>query len=168
MVDIIEVSAVLAATGVLVGLIYYLMDIRNQAMVGKTDLFMKVYSIWGSGRFSKAVRKLLAVEVKNYDDFVKKHGPVVSLEPEPSEIWLAIDLIGWFFNEIGFLMNEKLISEKSVHKFLGYWVIIAWEKERPLIYGWRKEFNMPESFSWFEYLYNEMKKREQKLQQSKV
>jgi hypothetical protein len=32
---------------------------------------------------------------------------------------------------------------------------------RPLIYGWRKEYNMSESFSWFEYLYNEMRKIEQ-------
>ncbi len=68
---------------------------------------MEVYSIWGSGRFSKAVRKLLAIEVKDYDDFVRKHGPVVSVEPEPSEIWLDIDLIGWFFNEIGFLVDEN-------------------------------------------------------------
>ena len=43
MVDIVEVSAVVAATGVLVGLVYYLLDIRNQAMIRKTDLFMKVY-----------------------------------------------------------------------------------------------------------------------------
>jgi hypothetical protein len=32
----------------------------------------------------------------------------------------------------------------------------------------RKVRNRPEMFGWFEYLYNEMKKREQKLQQSKV
>jgi len=135
MVDIETVSIVVAAATVAAGIIYSSMQLREQTRTRQTDLFMKVYSIWGSGRFSKAVRKLLAIEVKDYDDFVKKHGPVVSLEPEPSEIWLDIDLIGWFFNEIGFLVNEKLISKKSVHKFLGYWVMIAWEKEKPLIYG---------------------------------
>jgi hypothetical protein len=34
--------------------------------------------------------------------------------------------------------------------------------------GLRKESNQPEMGKWFEYLYNEMKKGEQKLQQSKV
>jgi hypothetical protein len=29
--------------------------------------------------------------------------------------------------------------------------------------GWRKHFNMPQMSEWFEYLYNEMQKREQKL-----
>jgi hypothetical protein len=31
----------------------------------------------------------------------------------------------------------------------------------PIILGYRKEFNQPEAGKWFEYLYNEMKKREQ-------
>jgi hypothetical protein len=37
-----------------------------------------------------------------------------------------------------------------------------------LVYGWRKQYNIPESFYWFEYLYNEMKKRKQQLQQEGV
>jgi hypothetical protein len=159
--DVTSVSAIVAAVGVLVGVVLTVLELRNLVKQRQTDLFMKVYSIFGSGKFSKAVRRLLATEVKNYDDFVRKHGSVVSIEPEPAQIWLDIDLIGWFFNEMGFLVNEKLVSEKLVCKLLGYWVIILWEKMRPLIYGWRKEYNMSESFSWFEYLYNEMKRREQ-------
>jgi hypothetical protein len=165
-VDIQTVSITIASVGVFIATIYYILQIRHQTKLRQTDLFMRLYSAWGSVRFRMAAKRFLAIEVKNYDDFVKKHGPAASAEP--SEIWLDIDRIGWFFNEIGFLVNERLINEKSVHKLLGYWVIKAWEKEKPLIYAWRKEWGLPESFHWFEYLYNEMKKREQKLQQSKA
>lgn len=158
-VDIIEISAIVAAAGVLVGVIYYVLDIRYQTRARKTDLLMKVYSIWGSTRFHNAITVFLATEVADNDSFVKKYGPIVSAESP--KIWADIDLIGTFFNEIGFLVNEKLISQKSVHDFLGYWVIITWEKMKPLVHGWRKQYNIPESYRWFEYLYNEMQKREQ-------
>jgi hypothetical protein len=34
--------------------------------------------------------------------------------------------------------------------------------------GTRKQLKTPDSYTFFEYLYDEMKKREQKLQQSKI
>jgi hypothetical protein len=39
---------------------------------------------------------------------------------------------------------------------------MAWEKVKPLVEGFRKQSKMPKAFEWFEYLYNEMKKREQR------
>ena len=67
-----SVSAIVAAVGVLVGVVLTVLELRNLVKQRQTDLFMKVYSIFGSGKFSKAVRRLLATEVKNYDDFCQK------------------------------------------------------------------------------------------------
>jgi hypothetical protein len=39
---------------------------------------------------------------------------------------------------------------------------------KPVAEGVRKQKNTAEVHEWFEYLYNEVKKREQKLQQSKA
>jgi hypothetical protein len=47
-----------------------------------------------------------------------------------------------------------------VDELVGYWAIKNWETIKPLVYGWRKEYGIPESYKWFEYLYNELKKRE--------
>jgi hypothetical protein len=38
----------------------------------------------------------------------------------------------------------------------------------PVLIGTRKQYSTPGTYEWFEYLYNEMKKREQKLQQSEA
>jgi len=49
MLDIASISTVVAAGGVLVGVVYYLLDVRNQAMIRKTELITKLYShLYGS------------------------------------------------------------------------------------------------------------------------
>jgi len=163
MVDIPTVSIVIATTSVVAGVIYYSFMLRNQAKARQMDLFMRLYLTWGSEDMKKAFGRFMALKIKDYDDFVKKYGPIISAEPERerSQVWEDIDRIGWFFNGIGLLVHRKFVDIKLVDDFLGYGVILAWEKIKPLVYGWRKQYNMPKSFGWFEYLANEMKKREQ-------
>jgi hypothetical protein len=43
MVDITEISAMIAAAGVLVGVVYYILDMRNQTRMSQTDLTMRLY-----------------------------------------------------------------------------------------------------------------------------
>ena len=158
MVDIQTISIAIASAGVFAAAIYYIFQIRHQDRMRHLDLFMRLYSIWGSEDYLEAHRRFPAIEVKDYDSFVKKHGQVT----EPSQIWNDIDRVGWFFNELGFLVKEKIVHIKLVDELLGYWVIKNWENiYKNLIYGARKQYNIPESYHWFEYLYNEMKKREQ-------
>ena len=45
-------------------------------------------------------------------------------------------------------------------------ISMTWEKIKPIVKGIRKQLNKPKFYSWFEYLYNEMQKREQRLQQT--
>jgi hypothetical protein len=122
------------------------------------DLFMRLYSTWGSEDMLNAHRRFMVLKVESYDSFVKGHGPVT----ESSQIYSDIDRIGWFFNLMGFLVKEKIVHIKIVDELLGYWVIRNWETIKPLVYGWRKQYDIPESYQWFEYLYNEMKKRQQR------
>jgi hypothetical protein len=44
MVDNTEISAFVAAAGVLIGVVYYILDMRNQTRIRKTDTLMKLYS----------------------------------------------------------------------------------------------------------------------------
>jgi len=164
MVDIQTVSIVIAATSVVAGVIYYSFMLRNQAKARQMDLFMRLYLTWGSEDMKKASGRFLALKIKDYDDFLKKYGPIISADPERerSQICEDIDRIGWFFDGIGLLVYRKFVDIRLVDDFFGYGIVLAWEKMKPLVYGWRKQYNMPKSFEWFEYLANEMKKRESK------
>jgi len=59
-------------------------------------------------------------------------------------------------------VHEGFVNIKLVQGlFHAQGVIMMWEKLKPVVEGVRKTFGFPESYAWFEYLYNEMKKREQ-------
>jgi hypothetical protein len=95
---------------------------------------------------------------------VKKYGPWFSDEPAHK----AMAMVAMFFDGVGVLLYKKLIDKSLIYDLFSTAIRVFWEKMKPVMLGLRRESNDPKVFEWFEYLYNEMKKREQKLQQSKV
>jgi hypothetical protein len=101
---------------------------------------------------------------KNYDDFMNKYGSENNLEAWTS--WLSI---GAFFNGVGVLVKRGKIDIDLVEELLANAVLIAWFRMSPIILGWRerdpqfkglgRSGNYP-FLHGFEYLYNEIKKRE--------
>jgi ribosomal protein L14E/L6E/L27E len=156
MVDLTEISAVVAAAGVLVGVVYYILDMRHQSKVRQTDLVMGLYSTFNSLEFQKTWEEILKREAKDLNDYEKKYGQAEILA------------VGMFFEGIGILLKRRLIDIELVDDMFTTPVKRTWEKLRNITLEARKVRNEPTDFEWFEYLYNEMKKREQKLQQSKA
>ena len=68
---------------------------------------------------------------------------------------------------LGILLLNKLVDVDMVAKTFGFPIKTTWEKIKPLIEGGRKTYG-PALSDAFEYLYTEMMKREQKLEQSKA
>jgi len=163
-VDITEISAVVAAAGVLVGIVYYILEIRHQtkarqdmAKTAQADLLMTLYMTWGSDDMRKAVQSSMVLEdeYKDYDNFVKKYGSA-------SQAWVDINKMLWFINGVGFLVHEGFLDLKlGLGLFYAQGLIRMWEKWKPFVEGQRRTLGIPESYGWFEYLYNELKKREQ-------
>ena len=164
MVDIQTVSIAIASAGVLIAAIYYVLQIRHQtkarqdtARTRQADLLMRLYSTWGSDDLQRATYTVFDLKFKDYDDYVKKYGSVVSETPAI----VAVFRVGWFFNGIGVLLQSNLADIELIDKLFGYMVIWLWEILKPIVEAERKATNQPKSLEWFEYLYNEMKKREQ-------
>jgi hypothetical protein len=148
-VDVTEISAVVAAVGVLIGVVYYILDIRHQSKVRQTDLVMRLYSQFTSLEFQKVWEEVLKREAKDYYDLDKKYGMAEST------------VVGMFFEGIGILLKRKLIDIDLVDDMFTTPIKWTWEKMKDITLEARKVRNQPESLEWFEYLYNEMKKREQ-------
>jgi hypothetical protein len=55
MVDVYEISAVVAAVGVLVGVFYYVLDMRNQTRIRKTDMIMRIHASVMSTKLARAM-----------------------------------------------------------------------------------------------------------------
>jgi len=151
-VDITEISAIVAAAGVLVGVVYYILEIRNQTKMRQTDLVMRLYSQFSNLEFQKIWQEVRKRDSKSYYDYEKEYG------------WAEMTTVGMFFEGIGILLKRNLIDIGLVDDMFTSPVKWTWEKLKDLVLEGRKVRNQPEILEWFEYLYNEMKKRETKLQ----
>ena len=150
-----------AAAGVLVGVIYYILDIRNQAKKRQTDLTMRMYTSWVSEEMTKPFLKVWNLEFTDYNDFKKKYGTYLSDNPENAALLSVINS----FTIVGLLLQKKLVDPEILSHLP---VSMTWNKVKPIVEGVRRETNDQNWYEEFEYLYNEVKKREQKLQQSKA
>jgi hypothetical protein len=152
------VSIAIASVSVVAGVVYYAVQIRHQSKTRQTGLLMNLYLTWGSDDMRKAVQDSIGLEneYKDYDDFVKKYG--IS-----SQAWVDVNKILWFMNGVGFLVHEGFVNIKLVlGLFQTQGVMRMWEKWKPFVEGQRKMHDLPESYAWLEYLYNEVKKRQQR------
>jgi hypothetical protein len=154
MVDITEISAVVAAAGVLVGVVYYILQIRHQNRLRQTDLVIRLASDMKSAELVAAFADMHGAEFKDYDDFVKKYGKPFSKNQVP----MSLVMIGNFFEEVGVLFSNKLLDARLIYQLVP--VSGSWEKMEPVIKGLRTEYHVQAYYEWFEYLYNEMKKKE--------
>lgn len=119
-----------------------------------------------SSELQQAMVKIINLEFKDYDDFVKKYGPLASEKPEQ----MAIMTIGNYCETLGTLVKRRLMDLDLVYEFWGHNLLLYWEKVKPLAEGAIKQYDQP----WWgesietnaEYLCKEMKKREQ--QQTKT
>jgi hypothetical protein len=155
MVDITEISAMVAAAGVLVGVVYYILDIHNQAMIRKTDLLVRLFSTMMSKDWLEAWENVRERETLDYEDYREKYGFV-----EANEIYVYLD-------QLGRLLQKGLIDLDLLPLETGQ-IGIMWEKLKPILEGSRKKFNEPKLGCGFEYLYNEVKKREQQQASKKA
>jgi len=104
--------------------------------------------------FGEAWEKVLEREILDHRDYWKKYG------------FVEVDEVFWFFEQLGRLLQKGLIEIDLLPIPYGQ-VKVIWEKMEPVKEGARKYFNEPKLGQGFEYLYNEMKKREE-LQQRGV
>jgi hypothetical protein len=105
-VDITEISAMIAAAGVMIGVVYYILDIRHQARTKQRDFIVRLYSTYGSKEFHEILVELHSLQFNDYDDFVKTYGQWLSKGPAQT----AIFVVSTYFSEIGTLLQRKIID----------------------------------------------------------
>lgn len=154
-VDITEISAIVAAVGVLIGVVYYILDLRHQAKSRQTDLVMRLYATFGSKEFQDSWIRLEALGCKDYNECVKKGGL-------SDYVQCAV-----FYEGIGVLLQKRLIDAPLVDALFNVPLKFMYEGMKPIIEGNREMFHDPRVFEWFEYLYSEIQKREQQLASKK-
>lgn len=114
---------------------------------------MRLYSTFGNKEFLEASGRVIDIASKDYSTFLKKYG------------WTDVIIVGTFYEGIGVLLKRKLIDIVLVDDLFSEPIRTLWGRMKPIIESDRKRLRQPRIFEWFEYLANELQKREQRLQQ---
>ena len=90
----------------------------------------------------------------SYIDYRKEYGLV------------EVNQVCSLYESVGVLLQRKLIDVELVQDLFGSTVTSIWEKLKPLYKEEERRLGKPHVWKAVEYLYNEMQKREQRLQQT--
>jgi hypothetical protein len=151
MVDVQTVSIVIASASIVAGILYYLLDIRNQSKIRQTSMVMIIFSKFGSKGFQAAWQEVMNRDFKNYDDYVKEHGL--------AEVWE----VAMLFEGLGTLVHRRLVNIDVVDDLQSGPIKSTWEKMKPIIEGYREHSHEPQFCEWFEYLHDELEKKGQRI-----
>ena len=160
MFDVASISTIVAAISVIVGVTFAVLQLRHIVKTRQVDLVIRLYTTFGSKEFQEALMKTMTLEFKDFDDFREKYASSSDYSKNPE--FIANEVVSVFFEGIGVLLRRGLIGIELVDDLFSGPIKSTWEKMKPLIEGYRKTM-YPQAYEWFEYLYNEMQKREQKL-----
>jgi len=158
MVDLAEIQAayyMVAATGVLVAAIYYVLNMRaTQKNTKQTldtrqvQLFMNVFQKFEEPDFQNTYWELMSFQWRDFNDYQAKYGGAVN-----PEAFRKLSRIGTFFEGIGVLVKRGFIDAAIVDDMMSMFIIGWWEKYEPVYIGMRKLWNTPTVAEHFEYLY---------------
>jgi hypothetical protein len=160
MVDVQTVSIGIASAGVLLAAIYYVLQIKHQTRIRKTELLMRLYSTSASNEYMDAFWKVMSLQVKDYQDYVKQYGPLSKTDNPMNRAFFTIVS---HYELVGVLLYRKLIDLVTVYDVWGSSnPIMLFEKIKPVVLGIRREIE-PGVLVGFEYLCVELKRKEPQL-----
>jgi hypothetical protein len=163
MMSVTEISAVVAAAGVLAGVTYYVAQMRNQTRLMRTDALMKLYSLTATDELQEPFWLISTIKAKDYEEYVKEYGsPLRDNSNKP--VNLAVMKVLGIFDLVGTLLYKKLIDVDLVHLALNINLTRGlYKRLSPLLEGIRKVTNEPTAFGGFDYLVAELTRNESRL-----
>jgi hypothetical protein len=149
------VLSTLQTIALIVGIVYYIVTMRNQTKTRQAQLFMQVYQHYTDRDWLRQQQEIqhLFDNYESYDEFMEKYGPHTNMEG-----FLTWNSRGNFYEGLGVLLQRGLIDPTMVDDLLSGPIVLYWERRvAPIIDELRERFNNPAAYEWVEYLYREIK-----------
>jgi hypothetical protein len=167
MVDILllqTISVLVASAGLLIAALYYVLQIRHQTRIRKTEMLMKLYTSSTNNEFMDAFWKVMSIDIKDYQDYVKQYGKSSESDNPMNKAFFTT---ATFYEMVGVLLLRKLIDLVTVYDVWGSSnPMMLFEKIKPIVLNLRRELNEPAMFLGFEYLCAELKRKEPQLKKT--
>lgn len=151
--DITSFSAFVAAISVIIGVIFFIFQMRDADKYRHAGLIIQLNPALKTKpkEVIDALSEIWHREFKDYDEYLKKYGDPISDK--------AFFTVVEYYNALGFLLHRKLIDVDIIEYLVNDSSIGVWEKMKPLMDGMRSQYKIPKLYQWFEYLQEEIEKR---------
>ena len=158
MVEFETISLFIAAAAVAFGVIIGVATVRSEAGTRRAQLFLEFHT---KAYDKKFVKDLLEVNThwtwKDAEEFFKKYGPETN--PEAFALFVSV---GSYFDGMGLLLKRRLIDVNVLPELMATAILAFWEKTRPIAREFGELTRRPRTFDSIEYLYREVRKRDEK------
>jgi len=154
MVDYQTISFYIGVFSVVFGVITWYIQSRRNQKITQASLYMQLHAQWRDRKFIDNYYSMLQWEWKDLDDYAEN----ILSDHEKS---LTTTEIIWYFESVGQLLREGLIEPDIVYTMLGDRFMNWAEKYADILKAVRDLYEAPERYRNIEYLYEEMKKRQQ-------
>jgi hypothetical protein len=142
LLDIPSISAIVAATSVVLSAAFAVIQLRNMTKNNQTEFLIRLQSVFMDREYRKAWATIRECKPTEYKDCLKA-------EPE-------YELVLAFFDNLGILLHRNLVNSDLIQELFGASINRAWERSKIYIEGARNEVKDPELWAGFEYLYKQI------------
>jgi hypothetical protein len=109
-----EISSIVAAAGVLVAAIYYIINLRHNMKAREMEICRLVSSDYTSEQSIQRWATMMNMEWKDFKDFMEKYG---LSNPELYSKWVS-QFFGW--EMMGILLKNKVVRAEEMHDLGGF------------------------------------------------
>jgi hypothetical protein len=149
------VLSTVQTAGILVGIFYYILTLRNQIMLRKSQFLYTIYDkLTDPEELKHSYTDLLQWQWDDFEDFERKYG----LDENTDAFHQRHAMFNWA-NFIGSLLMKDLIDIELVYKFVPFGFPQLWNKFKPIIEEQRVRYNFgPDYHAGFEHLAEEIER----------
>jgi Domain of unknown function (DUF4760) len=147
MVTIIEVTAVLSSIAAISAAIFLIIELKHMDRHKDLEISMKLFEWAETESLRKAFRRIEEdFQFENLPKYEKNVAENFDVGDYPYQVEA-------FFEEVGFLVNKKLVDIDVIVDRLGSHIVTDWKKLQPWILAVREERNDKTFGEHFEILY---------------
>ena len=143
------ILSTIQTVGLLVGISYYILSLRNQNRARKTQLYLQLVNKFSQSDYIEAQGKFNDLEWSTAEDLIEDFR---NLEGRKT-----IATLGNWYEGLGVLVRENLLDIRVVSLLLTGLVIQFWDKFTPVIDDVREALEWPRFYIEAEYLYEQLK-----------
>ena len=145
--DIQTAYYMVAATGVFVAAIYYMMNLRHTRRTQELQVTMQTINLFSSSAFWDEYDELISKEWSTLEEYHQKYGAGFNFG---HTVFIT-------FEAMGVLLKRKLMDPGLPWDLYGTMAFGIWEKYKPVIMELRRTL-APDAALWTEYFIRELKR----------